>query len=411
MMIETVVNKIAKPSDEILKKYADVFIKYALNDGEGCQPGEVVKLNVKESAKPILNFLVTSVLECGGIPISNLVPEGYSKNYFENASLEQIQFENKQFTEADVARLDHTVSIISEVDKEELKDIEPSKIMEMAKSRTYWRTLKDDKENSGNYTWTLGLYGTFEMADGVGMTIEEYWQEIVKACYLDEEDPVAKFRETSKFLKGITTNLNDLNIQKVHVEAEGTDITIGIGSNRKWEAGGCRNIPSFEVFTSPHRDTLNGKISFTEPLYRDGNLIKDIVLEFKDGECVSSSASEGEDYLKELLSVEGGNFVGEFSLTDSRISKITKFMGETLYDENVGGPQGNTHIAIGSAYRSCYKGDVANTTEDEWIEMGYNKSAVHTDIVATSKRTVTATLEDGYEIVIYKDGQFTNIIN
>ncbi|MBQ2600569.1 aminopeptidase [bacterium] len=27
--------------------------------------------------------------------------------------------------------------------------------------------------------------------------------------------------------------------------------------------------------------------------------------------------------------------VGEFSLTDARTSKITKFMAETLFDENV----------------------------------------------------------------------------
>jgi aminopeptidase len=82
-------------------------------------------------------------------------------------------------------------------------------------------------------------------------------------------------------------------------------------------------------------------------------------------------------------------------------------MGETLYDENVGGTQGNTHIAIGSAYVETYRGDFANMTPDELEALGFNQSAEHIDIVSTAPRTVTATLTDGSELVIYKDGQFT----
>ena len=55
-----------------------------------------------------------------------------------------------------------------------------------------------------------------------------------------------------------------------------------------------------------------------------------------------------------MIAVEGADQVGEFSLTDRRLSRITKFMGETLFDENAGGRYGNTHIALGSAYRESY---------------------------------------------------------
>ena len=44
--------------------------------------------------------------------------------------------------------------------------------------------------------------------------------------------------------------------------------------------------------------------------------------------------------------------------------------------------------------------------QDEWTRLGYNMAAVHTDIVSTVDRTVTAVLTDGSERVIYKDGQF-----
>jgi aminopeptidase len=54
-----------------------------------------------------------------------------------------------------------------------------------------------------------------------------------------------------------------------------------------------------------------------------------------------------------MLNTPGGNKLGEFSLTDARLSKITKFMAEILYDENTGGKYGNTHVALGSAFRDC----------------------------------------------------------
>jgi aminopeptidase len=81
-------------------------------------------------------------------------------------------------------------------------------------------------------------------------------------------------------------------------------------------------------------------------------------------------------------------------------------MAETLFDENVGGPFGNTHIALGKSYHDCYDGDPAALTSEEWDALGYNDSSVHTDIVSTTDRTVTATLRDGSEMVIYSDGQF-----
>ena len=50
---------------------------------------------------------------------------------------------------------------------------------------------------------------------------------------------------------------------------------------------------------------------------------------------------------------------------------------------------------------------MAAVTEEEWAQMGYNSCPkVHTDIISTSDRTVTARLRNGTERVIYEDGQF-----
>ena len=121
----------------------------------------------------------------------------------------------------------------------------------------------------------------------------------------------------------------------------------------------------------------------------------------------SSSATENEDALKEMIAQENADKVGEFSLTDRRHSRITKFMATTLFDENMGGTFGNTHIALGNAYKDTFTGDMAGVTDEQWVEMGYNSCPkVHTDIISTSNRTVTATLQDGSEKVIYRDGEF-----
>ena len=121
---------------------------------------------------------------------------------------------------------------------------------------------------------------------------------------------------------------------------------------------------------------------------------------------VQAEAEENENVLTEMIATENADKVGEFSLTDGRFSRITRFMAQTLYDENVGGPFGNTHIAVGKSYHDCFDGDRSAVSREEWDRLGFNESSVHTDIVSTADRTVTATLRDGSEREIYANGRF-----
>ncbi len=102
----------------------------------------------------------------------------------------------------------------------------------------------------------------------------------------------------------------------------------------------------------------------------------------------------------------GAKRIGEFSLTDGRLSRITRFMAKTLYDENRGGAEGNFHVAVGRAYKDAYTGDPAALGKRDWSRLGYNESSVHTDIVSTARREVTAQLPSGKRKLIYRDGQF-----
>lgn len=386
--------------------YADVLVNFALNSGKGVKKSEVVVLQVPECAKPILYSLRRAVLKAGAYPITEYLPDDYVREFFELANEDQIKFFPQKYLKGKVDQMDHVISIIAETNKYELKGIDPKKIMTRGVAFKPYSDWRNKKEANGKFTWTLGLYGTSQMAKEVNMSLKEYWDEIINGCYLDETNPVLKWKELTRKIDNLKNKLNNLQIKTLHIKAKDTDITIGIGKNRQWLGGSGRNIPSFEVFISPDARVTEGKISFSEPLYRYGNLIKGIELVFKKGKVIKSRAKVGEKILKEMIATKGADMIGEFSLTDSRFSRITKFMGETLYDENVGGKYGNTHIALGMAYKDSYVGNASKIKESEWKKMGFNDSSVHTDIVSTTDRVVTAILEDGSKKVIYKDGKF-----
>ena len=400
------------PSQKTLEKYANVLVNFALNSGKGIKRGETVLVRAGESARPLYIEIIKAVWRAGGNVISRYTIDTYSESdntgkfFYELASKEQIEFFPKNYNRGLVDDMDHSIFVISETNKKALQGVDPKKMMASGKAMKPAMDWRREKENAGKYTWTLALYGTEAMAKEAKLTEKEYWNQIVKACFLDEPDPVKKWKEVYKEMEKVQKKLNSLKVDKFHVEGPDADLWISMGEKRKWVGGSGRNIPSFELFTSPDWRGTNGWIKFNQPLYRYGNLIEGVELEFKDGKVIKSKAKKNEKVLKEMIATEHADKVGEFSLTDKRFSRITKFMAETLFDENMGGLQGNTHIALGSSYHDCFDGDPGEIQKEEWDTLGFNDSSVHTDIVSTAPRTVTAHLHSGKEKVIYKDGQF-----
>jgi len=253
----------------------------------------------------------------------------------------------------------------------------------------------------------LALYGTPVMAKQAGLSLKEYWQQIIKACYLDKKDPIAEHKILYKEIERVRRNLTKLDIDRLHVVGEDVDLWVSLGEHRKWLAGSGHNVPTFEVFVSPDWRGTEGWIKFSEPLYYNQQKIEGIELEFKKGIVVSAKAKKNDKALQAMISIEGGKKIGEFSLTDRRISRITKNMANTLYDENRGGKYGNTHIALGAAYVDSYSKDPSKLTPKLKETLGFNTSSLHEDMVSTTDRTVTAYLMNGKEKVIYQKGEFT----
>jgi aminopeptidase len=401
-----------KLDESLLKKYAQVMVQYALNNGKGIHKGDTVFLVGQECTKDLFMAIAKEIYTAGGHLITNYLPDHLRDNsltrfLLENGSDEQISFFAKPYWQGIVDAADHILFIISEPDIHYLEGLPSSKISMMNSARAPYMKMREKKEQEGKLSWSLCLYGTQSMADEAGLSLEEYWEQIIEACYLREDDPVKKWKAVQKEIEEIKDKLDALNIEVLQIKGDDVDLQVQIGEHRKWLSGGGKNIPSFEIFTSPDWRGTNGSISFNQPLYYSGKRISGVSLTFKNGVVVASSATENEDALKEMIAQDNADKVGEFSLTDKRHSRITKFMATTLFDENMGGAFGNTHIALGNAYKDTYTGNMLTVTDEQWAEMGYNSCPkVHTDIISTSNRTVTAKLSNHTEIIIYKDGQF-----
>lgn len=398
--------------ESLLSKYAQVMVHYALNNGQGIRKGDTVFLVGQEVTKDLFMAIAKEVYTAGGNLITNYLPNNIRDNslarfLLQNGSNEQVGFFAKPYWQGIVDATDHILFIISEPDVHYLEGIPASKISLMNSARAPYMKMREEKEQAGKLSWSLCLYGTQSMADEAGLSLEEYWEQIIDACYLREDDPVSRWKAVQKEIEDIKDKLDTLEIETLHLRGDDVDLTVQIGPNRKWLSGGGKNIPSFEIFTSPDWRGTNGFIRFNQPLYYSGKRISGISLQFENGVVVAASASENEEALKEMIAQENADKAGEFSLTDKRHSRITKFMATTLYDENMGGTFGNTHIALGNAYKDTFTGDMSAVTEEQWAQMGYNSCPkVHTDIISTSDRVVTARLRNGTERVIYKDGQF-----
>lgn len=405
-------SKSYQPSQKIVEKYADVFVNFALNGGKGVKRGEVVRISCPDVAEPLYSEIYKAVIRAGAHVIPHYYPAHENRklhtgrHFLELADDEQLAFYPKEFYRGLAKQIDHNISIIAEVDKEAMKGIDPKKLMKRGQALKQFSNLLRAKENNGTFSWTLGLYGTEAMAKEAGMSLNQYWNQIINACFLRDKNPVKKWQQIQKTIDSYRKKLNRLPIETLHVTGEDVDLIIRLGEKRLFEGGRGANIPSFEIYTSPDWRGTEGWIRFNQPLYRYGNLITGIELWFEKGKVVKAKATKNEKLLKEMIATEGADKVGEFSLTDKRLSNISKFMAETLYDENVGGKYGNTHIALGQSYHNCYDGNPARVTKSGWKKLGFNDSSVHTDIMSTTDRMVVATMADGSEKIIYRNGQF-----
>ena len=270
---------------EYLKRYGDLLVNYALGGGDGIRAGDVVGVRGPESAKPLYAEVCRAVWRSGGHVVHDYRPDSDAsvnlmRDFFELASPGQLNWFPEAYHRGEVESLDHLAFIFCEHDPHALADVDPGKIMARQSSFAPLMQWQDAKEAAGGFTWTIGLYPTEAMAAEAQLTLEQYWNEIVKACFLDDPDPKLRWREVAEQIDTFTGWLNALPIGRLHVHGPDADLWLTLGERRRWVGGSGRNIPSFECYTSPDWRGTEGWIRFSEPLYTHGSLIKGVRLEF-----------------------------------------------------------------------------------------------------------------------------------
>ncbi|MBN2035630.1 MAG: aminopeptidase [Chitinispirillaceae bacterium] len=396
-----------QPPESLLRKYANVLVNFALGDGKGIKRGGVVHIAVQLPGLPLAREVYRAVIASGGHPIVHITEDDFKLIHLQEGDDGQISFFPERYYRGIADTVDHAVRIIADRDPLFLAAVDPRKIILNTRSTKPYRDWLDEKEDEGRFSWTLCLYGTDGVAKEAGMSLGEYWSQIERACFLGDPDPVATWKNVYDEMHRILEVLNSMAISHVHVTAADTDLTVGIGDHRIWLGGRGRNIPSFEIFTSPDWRLVEGTVRFDLPLYRYGQIIKDIRLEIRNGLIVKARAGTNEKLLLEMIKQQNADKIGEFSLTDRRFSRINRFMAETLFDENFGGDHGNMHLAVGKAYHDACSLDIREMKEEDFERLGYNHSPEHTDMIATTDRTVTAFLEDGSKKTLYESGEFS----
>jgi aminopeptidase len=238
--------------------------------------------------------------------------------------------------------------------------------------------------------------------------LERLWEEVAYTCRLDEDDPIAAWHARFDDLERTSARLAELELDSVHFEGPGTDLTIGLLPSSRWMAAreetvtGIRhvpNVPSEELFTAPDPQRAEGHVRSTKPLVLfDGAIIRGLEVRFEGGRAVSVDAKEGAEVLQGRLKLDDGAVrLGEVALVDSesRIGRLGTVFYETLLDENA-----VSHIALG---------DGINEAVDESDIPRVNRSGTHIDfMIGGDEVDVTGIRGDGTRVPILRRGVFTS---
>ena len=340
------------------QRYADVMM-WALQTARKrrFKKNDVVLLRYDLPARPLAERLHSGLLGMGIHPVIRAMPTpAMETDFYRMASSRQLTF-IPPGEETLLNHLNGSIFLFAPESITHLSGIDPKRIGRTALARKPLRDILDQRDEQGLFGWTLCLVPTPELARQSGLTLTEYTAQVIKACFLNRTRPLEHWQEIFRNAVTLKRWLNRMDVRSYHVMSEKTDLTITPGAQRQWIGLSGHNIPSFELFTSPDWRGTQGVYYANQPSYRSGNYVEGVTLEFKKGRVASARAEQGASFLRQQLSMDpGASRVGEFSLTDRRFSRITKFMANTLYDENFGGRQGNCHIALGSSYSDTFRG-------------------------------------------------------
>ncbi|MGA7669165.1 MAG: aminopeptidase [Nitrolancea sp.] len=341
--------------DDRIGKLARVLTEYSME----VRPGDLVVLSGGMLSLPLLKAAYRETLRLGGNPaLEVLVPE-MTEILLSEGSDDQLKAIDP-FEGIASQRADAHLRVSASENTRSMTGISPARQQIYARARSEIRSMRMDRAASGALRWSSTVYPTQAHAQEAEMSLRDYEEFIAAAGWLDEADPVSKWREVGEYQARLIDWLTPK--KEVRVISEDTDLTVKIGGRTWINSDGHRNFPSGEIFAGPIEDSVEGHIRFSFASIVQGREVDDIHLWFEKGKVVRAEAAKNQDFLESMLDTDdGARYLGEFAFgTNDNISRFTR---NTLFDEKMGG---TVHMALGAGYPDSGS---------------KNRSAIHWDLI------------------------------
>jgi aminopeptidase len=379
----------------------DRLAEVAVRAGLGLAPGQELVMTATLDAIPLARRITEHAYQAGASLVTTLFSDEQSAllrfHHGSNAGFDTAAswlYEGMaQAYRSGAARLAITGNDPSLLSKED-----PEKVSRVnrATSKAYRPALELIARHEIN--WTIVACATPAWAAAVfpdlpqNEALARLWDAIFAASRADQLDPVAAWKEHDAKLHARADQLNEKRYSALHFRGPGTDLRVGLADDHLWLGGGTTaqngrycipNMPTEEVFTTPHKDRVEGRVTSTKPLSYQGTMIEEISVRFEGGRIVEAHAARGEQVLQRMIETDdGARRLGEVSLVphSSPIASSGLLFMNTLFDENAA-----CHIALGQAYSTCVK-DGDSLTPGQLAARGANTSLIHVDWMIGSNR-------------------------
>jgi aminopeptidase len=390
-----------------VERLAQLCVDYGVN----LQPGQVLQVNAEYGQEEMARALAGRAYERGAKFVDVWYFDPHVKRArIEHADEETLSYVPPWYGQRAIARSEDRgalISIAGAVSPGLLDDLDPRRVgkdllprikenFEIINARTSnWLVMPGPSEG-----WAHQVYPD---ADD---PLAQLWEEIAHVSRLDADDPENAWRERFAQTGAVGERLTELQLDAVHFEGPGTDLTIGLLPTSLWRNANettvdgvefVPNLPSEELTTTPDPERADGVVSSTRPLVlTDGTMIDEIEVRFENGVAASVDAAKGGEALRSRTAVdEGARRLGEVALVDreGRIGPLGTVFYNTLLDENAA-----SHLAFGGAYETL--------VGDEDVPR-INRSELHLDfMVGSDEVAVTGVTRDGARLPILRDGSW-----
>jgi len=400
----------------------DRLAEIAVRVGLGLKPGQEVVLTAPLQAVPLVRRITEYAYKAGASLVTPLLSDDETTlARFQHAPDAAFDYAPAWLFEgmANAYRAGAARLAIGGENPALLASQDPDKVSRANRARSVAYRPALELITNFQTNWSIVSYATPAWAAlmfpdlSEDAAVAKLWDAIFAASRADQPDPVAAWAQHNATLHAKTTHLNAKRYEALHFRGPGTDLRVGLSDGHLWLGGSepakngiiCNpNIPSEEVFTTPHLARVEGHVRSTKPLSYQGTLIKDITVTFEAGRIVDATASAGQNVLHKVLDTdEGARRLGEVALVanSSPISASGLLFFNTLFDENAA-----SHVAIGQAYRTCLEGGTT-ASDAELASRGANTSLIHIDwMIGSGEIDVDGVVSAGVSEPVMRRGEW-----